>query len=410
MPLKLEVTSEHKDMLGTDSTREFRGEGGTIGRALENDWILADPDRFISGRHATIDFRAGAWYLADISTNGVYINDDDEPLGRGNARRLFDGDRLRMGDIQFRVSIDEGEDLDMPASGNSFMPEHLELMVPEEPVKTGIELLDEEEITGDEEFQSTLFGSTAKRTQKMVRKPAARPIARPAEPAPRKKKKSATATPIARGLDGELSAEQLLQVFLDGMGVDRADLHPSIDLAEVMQNAGEVLRELVAGMTTLLISRSNFKSMFKLDQTTILPQRNNPLKVSTSTEHSLKQLLVGREGEYLGPLDSVRESCRDLKFHHDAMVEAMVDTFVDFIDRFEPRELKEGFDRSLAKKPLIDALNRLRYWQLYCDFYATTAAAGEGPLPEQFGEEFVRAYEKQIADFKRLDRDDSEAA
>ncbi len=409
MPLKLQITSEHREMLGSDATREFRGTGGTIGRALENDWILADPDRFISGRHATIDFRGGAWYLADISTNGVYINDDEEPLGRGKARRLFDGDRLRMGDFQFEVNIDEGEELDMPAPSKSFMPEHLALMVDEEPNRTGIQLLDEEEITGDEAFRSTLFGSTARSTQKMERKPAARPIARPAEPAPRKPKR-ASATPITRARDGDPSAEQLFQIFLDGMGVDRADLHPSTDLAQVMQNAGEVLREFVAGMTTLLISRSNFKSLFKLDQTTILPQRNNPLKVSESTEDSLKQLLVGREGEYLGPPGSVREACRDLKFHHDAMVEAMVDTFVDFVDRFEPSELKEGFDRSLAKKPLIDALNRLRYWQLYCDFHATVSAAGEGPLPEQFGEEFVRAYEKQIADFKRLDRDDSEAA
>jgi type VI secretion system FHA domain protein len=315
-----------------------------------------------------------------------------------------------MGDIQFEVSIDEGEDLEVPAPSKSFMPEHLELMVDEEPIKSGIQLLDEEELTGDEAFRSTLFGSTARRTQKMVRKPAARPIARPAEPSRRKKPKKAAATPIARGRDGELTGEQLFQIFLDGMGVERTDLHPSTDLAEVMQNAGEVLREFVAGMTSLLISRSNFKSMFKLDQTTILPQRNNPLKVSESTEDSLKQLLVGREGEYLGPLGSVREACRDLKFHHDAMVEAMVDTFIDFVDRFEPSELKEGFDRRLSKKPLIDALNRLRYWQLYCEFYATASAAGEGPLPEQFGEEFVRAYEKQIADFKRLERDASEAA
>ena len=68
--------------------------GGTIGRGLQSDWILPDDQRYISGRHAALDYKGGGYYIADISTNGVYINDESEPLGKGNFRRLFDGDRL----------------------------------------------------------------------------------------------------------------------------------------------------------------------------------------------------------------------------------------------------------------------------------------------------------------------------
>ena len=116
MSLQLEIVSDHKDLLGEDHVRLFSEDGGTIGRSLENDWILPDPDRFISGRHATVDFQAGAYYLADVSSNGVYVNDESEPLGKGNPRRLFNGDRLRMGDFEFIVSLDEGEDLDQIAA------------------------------------------------------------------------------------------------------------------------------------------------------------------------------------------------------------------------------------------------------------------------------------------------------
>ena len=405
MPLKLKITSAHKDLMGEDCSHEFRAGGGTIGRALENDWILPDRDRFISGRHATIDFRSGAYYLADTSTNGVYINDDDEPLGRRHPRRLFDGDRLRMGDFLIAVSIDEGEDLEMPADQpESAAPNHLELMVPEEPLKTGIQLLDEEAITGDEEFQSALFGG--KRTQKMVRKPAAaakierRPT--PVKPRP---------VPARRHTDaGGLNAEQLFDEFLNGLGIDRADLHPSADLAEIMLNAGQVLREFVGGVADLLISRANLKSMFKLDQTTVLPHHNNPLKLSDNTEATLKQLLVGREGEYLGPLDSVREVCRDLKFHHAALAEGMSSAVLEILDRFDPAELQEHFDRTIQRKPLLQALSKMKYWQLYCDFYPTMTEPGPAGLPQQFGEEFVHAYEKRLADYKRGDRKDSEAA
>jgi type VI secretion system FHA domain protein len=407
MPLKLEITSAHRDLMGEDHVREFRGAGGTIGRALENDWILPDQNRYISGRHATIDFRSGAWYLADISTNGVYINNEEEPLGRRHPRRLFDGDRLRMGDFVFAVSIDEGEDLAMPGETPQLAAaDHFELMVPEEPNRSGIQLLDEKEITGDDDFHTALFGDLAKATQRMERKPTApAPAARrPATVKPRP-------APVRRhGDTARPSAEQLFEEFLNGLGIDRAEIHPSADLGEIMLNAGQILRELVGGVVDLLISRANLKSMFKLDQTTVLPHHNNPLKLSENTEATLKQLLVGRAGEYLGPLDSVREVCRDLKFHHDALAEGMSAAFLEIMDRFDPAELEQTFECTLDRKPLIGALTRMKYWQLYCDFYPDMTVPGAAGLPQQFGEEFMRAYENLLAEYKRLERKDSEAA
>ncbi len=56
MALQLEIVSKHRDIVGDDAVRVFSETGGTIGRSLHNDWILPDPDRYISGRHATIDF------------------------------------------------------------------------------------------------------------------------------------------------------------------------------------------------------------------------------------------------------------------------------------------------------------------------------------------------------------------
>ena len=162
MPLQMKIVSEHSEILGDDDERMFLESGGTIGRSLENDWILPDPDRFISGKHATIDFQSGAYYLADVSSNGVYINDEEEPLGKGNPRRLFDGDRLRMGDFEFLVSLDEGQDLAMPPpTAATVVPDHIEQLVPEEEIDTGVQLLDEEELTGDSEFHSAMFGKAA---------------------------------------------------------------------------------------------------------------------------------------------------------------------------------------------------------------------------------------------------------
>lgn len=395
MPLQMRIVSEHSEIVGDDAVRLFQS-GGTIGRSLQNDWILPDPDRFISGRHATVDFKGGIYYLADISTNGVYINDDCEPIGRGNPRRLFNGDKVRMGDFEIVITIDEGEDLNMPeAPKPSVVPDNIEQLVPESILKTGVQLLDEEELTDDNAFESALFGNSFNGT-------VADASANSEEPSSYVEPIAKAAANLSRANSDGVSADDLFDSFLDGLGISRTELHQSVDQAEAMQNAGQVLREFVAGNSKLLASRANLKNAFRLDQTTVLPRHNNPLKLSANTNDSIKQLLVGREGEYLGPRDAVREVCRDLLSHQDAFLGAMNSAFLEFSDRFDPDELSESFDRTISSNPLLRFMNKSKYWDLYRDLYPIMTEKGGGQFPQMFAEEFVKAYERQIAESKRL--------
>jgi type VI secretion system FHA domain protein len=396
MPLQLEIVSEHRNLVGDDAIHIFREEGGTIGRSLQNDWILPDPDRFISGRHATIDFRGGIYYLMDTSSNGVYMNGDCEPLGQEKPQRLFNGDRIRMGDFEIVVSIDSGESLVMPAADPSkAISEHAASLVEEDPLKTGMLLLDEEAITGDEEFQSALFGSPA---DTGVAEHAAEVVeeameAGPVEPKPLK--------------EADLVATDLLDSFLKGLGINRSDLHPSTDLDGLMHNAGEVMREFVDGVTQLLASRANMKNAFRLDQTTVLPRRNNPIKLSANVKDSIMQLLVGKEGEYLGPRDAVREVCRDLLFHQDAVLDALDCSFKEFADRFEPEELRESFDRNIGNGFVAKFTKKSKYWDMYGDLYPVLTGKAGGRFPQMYAEEFVSAYERQVDEYARLGSDAS---
>ena len=123
MPLELKIISEHADLIAGDAVRKFHDDGGTIGRSLQNDWILPDPDRFICGQHATIDSKGGIYYLVDTISNCVYIDSEMEPLGKGNPHRLFDGDTLRITDFQFRVTVDCGESLLIPLKSSQLNAE-----------------------------------------------------------------------------------------------------------------------------------------------------------------------------------------------------------------------------------------------------------------------------------------------
>src|SRR5271165_3421458 len=110
MALRLRVVSEHATRLGEQSTKVFGVHGGTIGRSTDNEWILPDPERYLSGKHVRVDFRAGTYVLVDTSSNGTYINGAQVPLGKYRDYQRKDGDYVRLGEYELLVSIDKSND------------------------------------------------------------------------------------------------------------------------------------------------------------------------------------------------------------------------------------------------------------------------------------------------------------
>jgi type VI secretion system protein ImpI/type VI secretion system protein len=88
-------------------TRQVTGGELSIGRGPENDWVLPDPDRVLSKRHCVVAFRHGGWQIADVSSNGTYINRETDPIGPGRVQELRDGDRLRLGSYEMELHVDE---------------------------------------------------------------------------------------------------------------------------------------------------------------------------------------------------------------------------------------------------------------------------------------------------------------
>ena len=92
----------------TPESRKVTGGEFSIGRGPDNDWVLPDPDRYLSKRHCVLAFRSGGWQVADVSANGTFLNRDDTPIGRDAPRPLRSGDRLRFGSYEIDVAITEG--------------------------------------------------------------------------------------------------------------------------------------------------------------------------------------------------------------------------------------------------------------------------------------------------------------
>ena len=107
MSLTLKIISPSTLPQGQSQECVFDELGGTIGRKPHNDFVLIDPERFISSKHASIEYKQGKYYMTDISTNGVFINSSPHALGANNIHELRSGDRINIGDFQFQAVINE---------------------------------------------------------------------------------------------------------------------------------------------------------------------------------------------------------------------------------------------------------------------------------------------------------------
>jgi type VI secretion system FHA domain protein len=107
--LTLRIRQDEGLPAGQPSERRLQDGRLVIGRGVESDWVLADPGRTISKRHCVIEEAELGYELTDLSINGVFLNDEDEPVGVGNTRRLRHGDRIRIGPYCLAVEQSGGE-------------------------------------------------------------------------------------------------------------------------------------------------------------------------------------------------------------------------------------------------------------------------------------------------------------
>jgi len=104
------------------------------------------------------------------------------------------------------------------------------------------------------------------------------------------------------------------------------------------------------------------------------------------------KLLDPHGNRYLGPIEAIRDSFADLRTHQSAVVSAIQAATDEMMSRIEPGELQERFDRGLKRGAILGAANKMKYWDLYVEFYQVLNQRNEQGLPGVFAEEFARTY------------------
>jgi type VI secretion system protein len=409
MALRLRIVSEHATRLGEKGTKVFSVHGGTIGRATDNDWILPDPERYLSGKHARVDFRAGTYFLVDTSSNGTYVNGAQIPLGKYHDYALKDGDYVRLGEYELLVSIDPS---------NDFPPDEGAIVAydggsPSAAVKKstandiGADLDLSELLEPSNNLDSDIaggFGPSNAYGQPVTPEPVAgetpwhmvtRPLNRSsavAPPSPPPVPSSSAASPRAAVnpplYDGDVDIG--LSAFCRGAGIDPRMVSPEAR-ANALQLAGQLLREAVVGVMDLNQARGEFRNRFRMSPPTADGQPSTTF--TSGVEDTLVRLLTTLSAR-AGSVEAMRENFRDLKAQNAATLAAMRAALEELLARFAPKDLEERFERGVRRG--VFGQNKAKYWDLYGELYASLSQSPPEGFPHLFVEAFAKAYEAKM--------------
>ncbi|AMK33421.1 type VI secretion system-associated FHA domain protein TagH [Pseudomonas mosselii] len=447
MALCLTITSYHKITPGQCPEKLLENGAISVGRAADNDWVLPDPERLVSSKHCVIQFKDGRYYLTDNSTNGVELVHAGIRLRRGNSEPLMDGEVIRIGDYEIQARIDAGLSIQVAgqpqahsfealmanqaaapsapivgapaaflqgASSHDTLPDLFDFLGPSTvppvslpdhvpaqqhdfrpptpvappppPVQAAMpaapgmipddwNLLDE-------------TPAVAPQPAPVIAPPLPEPVAQVAPvvtPAP----PTAVSAPAPGPAD---ASDALLQAFLRGAGIEHLRIDAA-DAAAQMEAVGRSYRLMVEGLIDVLRARSSLKGEFRMQQTTIAPVRNNPLKFAPNADEAL--LLLLREGNqaFMAPDQAVRDSFDDLRAHQLAVMAGVEAAIKHLLKRFEPARLEQRLAPAAGLAKLFGGSRQAHCWQQFTELYSQISREAEDDFQDLFGREFSRAYE-----------------
>lgn len=87
----------------------FDEEGGVIGRQEDCDWVLTDPNSYISSKHARILCKHGTFFIKDESTNGIFLKNPYKRLPKNNPVKVNASDVFIIGDHELQARFSNND-------------------------------------------------------------------------------------------------------------------------------------------------------------------------------------------------------------------------------------------------------------------------------------------------------------
>lgn len=337
--------------------RAFDHDRIMIGRGGGNNFVLNDPTRVVSTKHAEIRKKQGVWSICDVgSTNGTILN--GIKIAPKEERELHDGDRITIGPYRLFFqsvapsttpattpgSSRESAPPVVPSFGTTATdPERLRYVLQrayadfdgssgenmerrlESVLRRAFEGCDRDAIRSAVQSLRTVLGSpTGQAVDVRNEAPPPKVEATPAEPSPQESEKRFLTGDRARGVYQDLA-------------VAGSSLHPD----HMAKQLAMVLQAVCAGLADAVRGRREFQKEFEVETTRILAWKPNPIKHAENAAEIATILLdptsAGLSDEEA--IESLKEVFQDLTLHQLGLMAGFRECIRGLLRELDPEVL-----------------------------------------------------------------------
>ncbi len=395
------ITDEVSPFLSAAPVNPFAD--GSINVEAEDNALLDNVESdfnspFLAGEQ---DFSEDLLASVEKNTASDLLNTSDNNLLLDQVTPDFNGSSP-LGDnslLDSVVEMDSQADQGLMAENVSSLNDSF---VPAEPVKNN-SILDNGEMPEDFNFED-LFKLEDKASeypssdQQLVVDESVVEVIKPAElkqdtyahPAPVQAPSAPVKDIVASNQAPVIEKNQLLQAFLRGAQIDPKNIDFN-DPDEKMTRIGKMFRQFVESTVSVLRSRAEFKSLFRVSVTTIKRSDNNPLKFAVTTDEALKHLINDGQGGFKKSVESIDEGFNDLLNHQLAMQAGIQASLTDILRQFDPVTIEKQYEEGIVLQ------KKSKCWEKYIQVHTRLS---ETAVDDFFGDAFSEAYEKQMKQLK----------
>ncbi|MBD3653158.1 type VI secretion system-associated FHA domain protein TagH [Kangiella sp.] len=197
--------------------------------------------------------------------------------------------------------------------------------------------------------------------------------------------------PITAGAGAEVCLNELLK----GLGLSAEEIQLN-NQPEFYHRLGAALRLSLQGMLDILRARASMKSEFRVMQTTIRTQENNPLKFSINVDEAIRNLFARRIPGFLSWDQAIQECFKDMSSHELALMAGTEGAVNAVLSQLNPDHFVSDEQQSNSIEKWIPVAKKAKSWDKYKEQYKkVNEELGQGS-GKRFSEEFAEAYEAQL--------------
>ena len=420
--MTLTLRIENYDSLpdGGPTSATVTGKGMTVGRSTAMDWTLPDPERHISGHHFSITYQDNAYWLTDMSTNGVFLDGQRHRLD--GPHRIAPGDRFQVGHYFIGVALAGAQ----PFAGNQPQPrtapppsafDDSDPWAVSSAPAAPIDPSPRPDLRAFEDFASEFIVNPIPSAPPPPA-PVAAPAAPPAEPIPAAPSPFGdSASPFGQPAPIPVAAPQpvpapmpapppaptppaepvdngaaIIAAFCEGAGISPPPPGTPVDASAFARELGQTMRGVATELMAMLQDRAAAKKFTRGgDRTMMGAANNNPLKFLPDPAQALEVMFTQPRQGFMPGGESVTAALGDVKLHQMAVFAAIQPALIKLLADLSPEAIEEAAGGGLL------AGGRRKAWDEFVKRWDAKVADNENGMLDVFLKHFAESYAAAVA-------------